>query len=167
MKKIILFLSILFCAFLQSFSQENYNWTVIDSVAKTKAVLYNDTKVFIAKTWESGKAVTQIDDKESGHILIKGIAKVPAKVMGSVSFYILYSYIIDFKFKDNKYKFVLNEVAYDSYISTDNLWSGYLKLPTKKENPLKLYDNLMAELQRIVDLYISDIKKENKNTDNW
>jgi len=55
MKNILLFALLFICGSL--FSQENYSWTIVDTVPKTKDLLYKDRKVFIAKTWKSAQSV--------------------------------------------------------------------------------------------------------------
>ena len=55
-----------------SYSQTNFQWEKIDSVNKSKAQIYSDTKMFIAEVWKSANSVIQNDDKESGLILVKG-----------------------------------------------------------------------------------------------
>jgi len=95
------------------FSQENYTWTIVDSVPKTKDLLYKDTKVFIAKTWKSAKSVIEIDDKESGHIMLKCRSIQAVKNGGVVIGDAIYQYSVNLYFKENKIKFTLNDVAYD------------------------------------------------------
>jgi len=176
MKKLILFALLFICVSL--FSQKNYSWTIVDSVPKTKDLLYKDTKVFIAKTWKSAKSVTEIDDKESGHIMLKCKSIQPVKNGGIIIGDAIYKYYVNFYFKENKIKFTLDEVVYETN-TINSIWDKYLIVLPQLEYPglLKaglseksykfLYYNLNNELQMIVESYLIDIKKQSTINDNW
>lgn len=177
MKKIILFA---FLAMVTStaFCQENLTWNVVDTVLKTKDVLYKDAKVLIANTWKSGKTVTQLDDKENGQLMIKGVLKTFITNMGmTMPGDVFYGYTMNFYFKDNKFKITLDNVVFDSE-TIGRGWGSFLINTPAKEYPgakncgmqkkdyYKLIDRLNVDLQSLVDFCVSELKKETK-VDNW
>ena len=176
MKKLFFFTILLISSNL--FAQENYKWdVVIDSLQKSKDKLYNDTKVFIVKTWNSANNVIQLDDKENSHIMVKGIIQEPISAGGTIIGDAYYSYLVNFYFKDNKAKISIDNVQFSKQ-TVGMIWDTYLvNLPTKeypgmtkaglsKKSYERLYTNLNFKLQSIIDMYIIDIKKESK-IDNW
>lgn len=135
MKKIILLNAVVLMSVV-GFSQTNFKWEKVDSVAKTKAQIYSDTKMFIAGTWVTASTETnggavavqiitgngqgtqnqppdkhtiQNDDKEAGSILVSG-------EMEFNSFFTMnwhkyrYSYTVNFLMKEGKYKVVIDNV---------------------------------------------------------
>lgn len=128
MKKLFLS-SILFLSVLFSYAQSEikidtsgykgkFIWEKIDSTKKTKEQLYTDTKLFIADEWKSAKDVIQNDDKEGGNILVKGLSnQITFNSLGATYSY-TYIYNVTFKFKDSKYKFVIDNVKCYSTIGS-------------------------------------------------
>ena len=176
MKKLVLLLLVLISIGLNA--QENYKWNVlIDSIPKSKEKLYTDAKVFVVKTWNSANNVIQIDDKENGHIAVKGLLKQPIMSLGMSIGDVYYSYIVNFYFKENKTKITIDDVRFRDQ-TIGQIWDTYLgQLPTTEYPGLtkaglskkyyeKLYNDIHFELQNIVNLYTVEIKKETK-TDNW
>ncbi len=135
MKKLIILTS-LTLLLVEAFTQANFKWEKVDSVAKTKAQIYSDTKMFIAQTWQpaysvqdKGAIATQVlfgfgeiykniadekhsiqnDDKENGSILVKGEIELRSTFMMNVHVY-KYSYTATFMMKENKCRIVLDNV---------------------------------------------------------
>ena len=95
MKQIILS-SVAILIFGQGFTQTNFKWEKVDSVAKNKAQIYSDTKMFIAEYWKSAQTVIQNDDKEGGMILVKGTTDYSFSPMWLVTSKYNYSYSVKF-----------------------------------------------------------------------
>lgn len=118
------------------YSQANFKWEKIDSVAKSKEQIYSDTKMFIGETWRQGSTAInngqiamqvltgngqstknlspekhniQNDDKEAGVILVKGEMEFNSNFMMNLHIY-RYTYDIRFFMKDNKYKVIIENV---------------------------------------------------------
>ena len=177
MKKLTL-MAILFLSINNVFSQKNFLWEKTDSLTKNKSQIYSDTKMFIAETWKSAKAVTENDDKESGIILIKGICSKSDTYSMAVYEY-NFRYNVTFRMKENKYKINIDNVycesAYrgnerikkidpfegDNCPETNPGWGG--GLPKKKM--ILLMVSLKNELQLIIDNYTANIKLPSKNSD--
>jgi len=181
MKKIILMtLSILM--FYLSNGQTNFIWEVTDSVAKTKAQLYSDSKMFIAKNWNSSKDVIQNDDKEAGVILIKGTSIMKVSFMTLVYVYV-YNYTVTFKMKDNKYKISIDNVYCESayyyggngsvakiqpFDGENCPETGTFKAPgITKKKAIPMMMEFKKELQSIIDNYESYIKNPSSLDNTW
>jgi hypothetical protein len=172
MKQLISFVFILSSCILSA--QSNFHWDVIDSVAKTKAAIYSDTKLFIAETWNSAQNVIQNDDKEGGVILLKGIAKVSSTFQMNVHEY-AYGYTVKLYQKEGKFRIVIENVHCESARCAGYEWpkveptEDYSQnvggVPAKKLEPMML--ELKAHLQSIVDSYLVKIKKVDAEEGKW
>ena len=119
----------------------------IDSLSNgIKADLYNKSKVWFVNTFKSAKAVLQMDDKEAGNIMGKGLTGLDiGNVMtGSLRSYI--NYTININLKDNKYRIQV----YDIYVSNDNNTSYTpeycLKYPKMNKKKLERIDSNVKDL---------------------
>lgn len=160
----------------------NFKWEKMDSVSKTKAQIYTDTKMFISEAWKSAKNVIQNDDKDGGVILVKGISSPKVNVMLSTLEY-FYEYTVSFKMKDGKYKVTIDNVYCESMSDgrkmnscvliqpfdggedncTAPVWGG---IPKKKS--VEVVNALRSELQSIIDSYEKYIKNPaNTASSDW
>ena len=164
-------------SFLTLSGQTNFQWEKTDSVSKTKSQIYSDTKLFIAKTWKSSNNVIQLDDKETGTILIKAVNIQDVSFSMQIMSY-TYNYTLTFKMKDNKYKITLDEVncsdAYtrSGYIVQIQPFDGEIAPKTtpgiNKKKAIEMMVSLKRELQYIVDSYETYIKKPSPlDKDGW
>ncbi len=182
MKKAIL---TIICTLILStiYAQENFTWSEIGTVQKSKSQIYSDTKMFIAKYWKSAQDVIQNDDKEMGIILIKGSSIKKVKYSMNDFTYVYY-YNVTFRMKENRYKITIDMVHCDEaypigparfeipkiepfdgeYIKANFGWSG-VTLPEKKA--LKMIAELKLEMQSIIDNYQIEIEIESSENDDW
>ncbi len=185
MKKLILTaIAILTITF--SFSQTNFQWEKIDSVAKTKAQIYSDTKMFISETWKSAQNVIQNDDKDAGMILVKGASIQTAyygKGMMGQTYKYIYHYTVKFYMKDGKYKMILDEVKLDKAYMVGSTYTitpiepfdgdncpetGTIKhMGCPKKSVIIMMAEFKAELQNIVDSYEKYIKTTSASNTGW
>lgn len=170
-----------------TFAQTNFKWDKIDSVAKTKAQIYSDTKMYIAQTWNSAQDVIQNDDKEAGSILIKGSIKEEIKYgmgvnFGPAIYTYYYHYTITFLMKDNKFKLVLDNVNCKTALAPTGAkytipclppfeGENYPDVPNwgnlSKKKQLELMTQLKTDLQAVVDAYVQEIKKPSITNSGW
>lgn len=160
---------------LIGFTQVDYKIEKVDTISKTKAQLYSDTKMFIAENWKSAKNVIQNDDKENGMILIKGTTKqVVSYALSNLEFW--YTYNVKFLMKDNKYKIIVEELKYNSgpsamwdkkaqYLVPQNQFPGYSTSGLPEKNWNRLITSLKDEMQGIVDRYEKYIKAPSVSND--
>lgn len=128
MKKIVLsftiFVLIPIFSYAQDFSRLTKNdktglvtiTEIVELEGFSKDAIYNKTKLWITQTYKSPQDVLQLDDKESGLIVIKAISEItPA--------YVHYTFTI--KIKDGKIKLETNQIYSDSVIGNANYGWGY------------------------------------------
>lgn len=125
-------------------SQEhNLTFTHIDSMSFKKDQAYTKARIWISKSFTSAKAVIDMDDKESGRIIAKGLFTFPAKnlygaVVGSEPIH--FTTTIDVK--DNKYRIVINDfyhtkgnyngAAAGGSLNLDKPDCGFIKMQKKR-----------------------------------
>lgn len=178
----LIFLTALILIVNNVFSQTNFVWEKTDTITKSKSQIYSDTKMFIAETWKSSKAVIENDDKEGGNILIKGnVIKSDTYSMNVLEY--VYGYTVTFRMKDNKYKITLDNVYCKSTNNTFN-WvlkkvepfdgdncpkmnSGLMSNGLPKKKMIALMASVKNELQSIFDNYSHYIKSPSKNNADW
>ena len=171
MKKIIVFFAVMIIC-LSSIAQNSFTRDSIIDVNKTKDQLYVETKMFIADSWKSAQDVTQLDDQESGTIIIKGITTLPIPYMIAAA-EAVYDYTVKFSIKDNKCRIQIYNIAFRRVISAYPNWHNYEYHPLpeypgrkvvaiKEEHWQKLMVNIKSEILPIVDLYATSIVKTEK-----
>lgn len=84
---------------------------VVGVEGKTANELYSLAKLAIAKVFVSAKDVIQLDDKEKGIIVVKGLYYAPNSATKPY-----YTFMIKLLFKDGKYKIDLTDFIYHTDI---------------------------------------------------
>ena len=157
--------------------QTNFQLERVDSVAKTKGLIYSDTKMFIAEYWKSAQNVIQNDDKENGIILVKGSISISQSVLLAVIEY-TYSYTVKFLMKEGRYKIVIDNVNCASAtniksnppcieFSENATYPGYGKTWLTRDGWAELMRTVKESLNGIADSYDVYIKKPSVSKDDW
>lgn len=177
MKKLSL---LLFALPLMASAQTNFVWEKTDSIPKTKAQIYTDTKMFIADTWKSAQNVIQNDDKDAGLILIKGNTIIKKYGFGTNTY--TYGYSVIFRMKENKFRIEIKDIyCDDAYFSGSNgiqqikkigpftecpddftIWTSNISC----DNAMKIMFELSSNMQSIVTAYSEYIQKPSA-ADDW
>jgi hypothetical protein len=76
--------------------------SVDTSVSGTAAQLKGRAKAWVAKSFNDGKTVIQLDDNENGKLLINGSMRISKNIVAAPIERL--SFTVDFSFKDNKYR---------------------------------------------------------------
>ena len=165
--------------FLSAFGQENFQWEKIDSVQKSKAQIYSDTKMFIAENWKSAQNVIQNDDKDGGLILVKGSVKKDYTFMLRYNAFI-FNYTVKFFMKEEKYKIQIEDLYCQSATSEGydlqlmpvrDIYPSDLKYPgvigLNKERYEEVMASLKRDLQKIVNDYEIYIKAPSTSNGDW
>jgi hypothetical protein len=100
----------LIVASVSGYSQTTtFEFTLIDSVKGTKSELYIYARTWLASAFKSSKSVIEMEDKESGTIIGKGIFIHPVNsAFGNQVGIDIISFTITINTKDNKYRAVLS-----------------------------------------------------------
>ncbi len=173
MKKLILLAAIAFIAV--SATAQAFTVSEVDSVSKSKDELYTASKMFITQTWKSAKDVIQMDDKESGIIMLK-CKSVQERYYQMNNHVWIYSYSVTIRIKDNKYKIsvedVICEKAYAStyawpliQITEPSVYPGYVKTSLNEERYNELTNAVKNEIKGIVSTYSESINKKIESSD--
>jgi hypothetical protein len=119
----------------------------IDSMPNaSKLDLYNKAKIWFVNTFNSAKAVIQMDDKDAGTLMGKGLTGFDAGnlMTGPIKQYI--NYTININLKDNKYRMQI----YDIYVSDGNATAytpeQLLKYPKMNKKKIERIDNNVQDL---------------------
>ena len=96
---------------------------VIENSASTKSELYTKARSIIAYKFKNSNYVVQMEDKESGRIICKGVMVVHSTGTLGINYsnYVNFSLTIDVK--DNRYRAVISDI-YHSGISSSNEYPG-------------------------------------------
>jgi hypothetical protein len=119
MKKLLILL-LLVCN-LKSFAQkDSFEFKLIDTVNATKAELYLRARQFVALNFNDAKSVIQMDDKDAGKIICKGVMDVYIKgPMGKSSGNYI-DFTINVDIKENKYRVILSNFNHDGLILSES-----------------------------------------------
>ncbi|MBI1342132.1 MAG: DUF4468 domain-containing protein [Terrimonas sp.] len=102
-----------------------------DSISKNE--LYNRAMSWIAETFKSANNVIQLQDKENGKILIKGAIKYDAPAFSPGTNYSgNFFFTLSLEFKDGKYKYDIDNVYHQAYLSRYSEGGIYLDKGKKK-----------------------------------
>lgn len=151
MKRLIILFSIILPAFC--FAQSNIPtkdgkafYEVIDSLPGTKVDLYNKSKVWFVNTFNSAKAVIQLDDKEGGLMMGKGLTSFDAGNVMTGPIRQAINYTININVKENKYRIQV----YDIYVSDGNdlayTTETLLKYPKMNKKKIERIDSNVRDL---------------------
>ena len=151
-----------------------FEFTLLDSVQGTKADLYIKAYDWIAKNFNSANNVIQMQDKEAGKFIIKGI--IPYSVHGLMGNKVGKEYIhftMSISVKDGRYKCVIYDFYHEAGIVNGSVSYGSLD----KEAPHKALEqgwmnkrwaDIKATAQNgAEDLLLSLKKSMGAKDDNW
>lgn len=142
----------------------NFSETVnVDSTKKD--ILYSKSKLWFANTFKSAKDVIQLDDKENGIILGKGIYQDTEKVGLAGTIQRNWKFTIKIQLKDAKYKAEIYDIDLTTNQSNPPTtasmdWYFGVKKLYDNEGNLKTYPlNFAKEINTIFSNLLADIKK--------
>ena len=158
-------------------AQTNFIWEKVIETKGTKQELYSKSKMFIAEVWNDSNSVIKNDDPNAGLILIKGIHTKNSKYLG-VQYTYVFDYTIKIIMKDNKVKFIIQDVrntdVYNTSVSgfptfdvLDKEWNKkhrYSGLTKKKY--ISFINELKSEIGSIITTYENYLNSDVLST-NW
>lgn len=111
MKKLLLILIVFFnLSAISQTDNSKFEFSLIDSTQGSKAELYTYAKSWLANTFVSSKSVIDMEDKEAGRIIGKGMftKRVNSPFGNKVGMDVIY-FTITIDVKDNKYRIKLSD----------------------------------------------------------
>jgi hypothetical protein len=147
-------------------SGEIFYTEVVEIPNVTKDVLYSRGYEWFAKTFKSAQDVIQMQDKERGKLIGRGmLGDINVKV--SMGTYLLRGYIkftISLYFKDGKYKFEITDFNHESVPTPKGFYNGG-SLENEKAAcgktviTNKKWKNIKNQAKEKIELLIDDLKK--------
>ena len=107
----------------ESYDKENYllNYEeVVEVPGLSKDELYDKLRRFVVINYNSANNVIQLDDKDSGNIIVKGLLPYNINWMGVSSYNSRHT--LDIKVKDGRYKYKITSYGMEQYDSTTGYW---------------------------------------------
>jgi hypothetical protein len=130
----------------------------VDSSLKTNE-LFNNAREWFAKTYISSNEVIQLEDKEQGVIIGKGIIPVYYKYMGNNTQDGYMNYTISVYLKDGRYKYELTDFSHEPHlIGGNNYGSAEEMLNTNKVGYQKILNNMLNQMNIKVNEVIKSLK---------
>lgn len=132
---------------------------VIDVDSAKKNDLYIRAKLFFAEQFKSAKEVIQLDDKEQGIILGKGLTKISYWNIFSKTYEDLF-FTLKFELKDYKFRYTISDITHSTYkFPVEMYWknTGMTK---------KIRKAISESLQDLSNMIESEMKKP-LNKDKW
>ena len=129
-----------------------YEVVKVDSTNKNQ--LYINAKKWIANSYKSAKNVIQLDDKESGEIILKGNSDVSYDNALGMTIIVNVNHVFKISVRDNKYKYEFTDFSIDR---TEALYDDFLK-----NNQPQFHKRAVRKFREAFDkqikLYILDFK---------
>jgi hypothetical protein len=138
---------------------------------ETKDVLYSKSKMFISEMFKSANDVIQLDDKENGVILVKGVIKESFNYsMQTLDYY--FSFTMKIYVKDNKYRVVISDVynssaPYKYNKLLINNYRGAFNDNLPKSKYWELMESLSSSLNNFSLSFENYMKRVTLTNDGW
>ena len=142
-------------------------FTFVDSSSLLKNDLYKPIRVWISKTFIDSKSVIQMDDKDLGKIICKGVIPVDGtkNFLGSPvgDDYVYFTLTVDIK--DYKYRLVFDDIFhkaghYSGSHSGGDLCNDKPKNGGALEFSIKRWNKIQEKIASIINSYFQEIKDE-------
>jgi hypothetical protein len=168
-----IFVTVLLSTFLKLHAQTDNRLeftSVVELSGFSKDALYNSGRQFVTRAFVNMKDVTQVADKESGELTVKGLMYFPYrfKYMGSREVKMRCRFRFSLYVKDGKYKYEIadfadvyntaaNQMTFD-YLTTDTVC--YKKIwGVRQEKMDEMYASCKEGLTEEVNGFIAQLKK--------
>jgi hypothetical protein len=128
----------------------------ISIAGATKNDLYNRAKRWVSKQYNSPKDAVQVDDKEAGEILIKGVFSVDYYTRSPIIYHTL-----SISVKDGRYKYYLTDL---NYSDNQNKNFAIENFPKSWSGQKKLFSGLNQQVETLIN---SLVKAMNESGNDW
>lgn len=164
-----------------SYGQAGFVWDVTDTTSQDPTVVHNINRVFVAKTWLSGKSKIEMESVEKNMMIINNYQTVTVRFMlGDYSY--TYQYQITLMAKKGKYRILVdNFVCVEAMFNNKSnvtpipvfegdvcpVETGTFRYPGITANrAVEIMPQLKAKVQLMVDYYLLYMK-ENLYKSDW
>ncbi|OAZ03638.1 hypothetical protein FLB_19150 [Flavobacterium succinicans] len=148
-----------FLGFAQDFTKDNKTLTgVFEAQGKSKAELFSVINKWISVNYNSSKNVIQMNDLDSGTIIIKGINEVKTKnalkslypmSMPEYNYY-EFNHMIEINIKDNKYRVIFKLTDLKSEVSPNDKFNfDCVNFNGVEQNVVDEYNSRMDKLLKM------------------
>lgn len=140
---------------------------VVQVDGATQEELYNRAKIWFAETFRSAKEVIQLDNKEEGKIIGKGVSSFIVNAGTAIESDIPLYFTIDLQMKDGRYKILFSNMR--THVAAIEMWISEKRRLNKKGEVRsnlngKYYQGVNQELNRMADSLEAAMKTTSSNT---
>jgi Domain of unknown function (DUF4468) with TBP-like fold len=131
--------------------------SVIDVPGRAKDQIYSSTKIWIAETFNSAKAVIEDDDKEAGRVIGNGLIQYPCSgisCLGKEDWKIGFTMRVDVK--DQKFRITFSNIKLSFPASRGSIFVPGIDRPVLQDE----FDNAKPALLNLGNLLRAAIDKE-------
>ena len=182
MKKAFFFILVFFVFSAQAQDRLSFE-KVIQADSIKKDYIYNGLKEWVGMNFKSAKNVIEIDDKESGLLIINSVRDYDIKNLQLSCFDGYLHFTVKFQVKDGRFKVNVTNFVHENapgnkescnigLVTTDELYPGKSGFGMKGYNN-KIWNDLKAKSKLIADDIIGKIEiidfsaSKPNNTDSW
>lgn len=158
-------------------AQEKLSYqTIIHADSIKKEIIYSGIKEWIGMNYQSAKAVIEVDDKESGLLVINPVSTYTKSGFGYQCYAGYLKYSIKIEMKENKFRVIITNFTHESknssacsigLITTDE---DYTRGGMSKGANNKVWHDIKDKTQAIADDLFASLSKISfkiKKEDNW
>ena len=154
------------CAGLQPVREANTTFGEVYKVGASKEQIFNVTKIWIAETFRSAKAVIEYEDKVEGTIIGNGMIPYPCTglaCMSKASWKVPFTMRVDIK--DQKFKLTFSNIR----LSWGASYNSVVGVQSAHDGPVSLQGDMDAIKPKLLVLgsEIVDAIQKNSKTKDW
>lgn len=136
----------------------------------TKEILFQRATKWFAQTYKSAQDVIQLQDKETGMLVGKGVIPVYYQSMGVNQQDGYMNYTFTLQVKDGRYRYELTNIYHQPNPGGNNYGTAEEMQHTKKAGYQKILNRMLEQVNSNVDALIQSLSKamrETPKTDDW
>ena len=151
-----------------------FEYSIVDSSVGDKATLYVKAYDWVAKAFNDPNKVIQMQDKEAGRLVVKGVSVYyKHSLMGNVIGKEYIHYTMSISVKDGRYKCVISDFYHEGGIMNGSVGYGSLsgdapRKPMEQGWMNRLWDDMKTTASTDANELLSSLQKwMATKTDNW
>lgn len=125
---------------------------IINIEGKNSNVIYSSIKAWVAIVFNSANDVIQLDDKENGKLIVKGLSSFSYKVMGAnIGSKCFYTLTIDTK--DNRFRYTIDMTEVEVGSKNQSAYKMLIEKPDKGQAK-----DILKEVEAIKNKLVNNMK---------